>query len=225
MNTMESPQAYIERQKEGDPRRLRAMKAIVLACDELRGCKSTDFSVAMIASKARPHGGPSAKAVHNNTPSGVAYQRLISIYCEYHGVGGKEPGSLAAADRLLHGVRDPGQRALVRELQAEVQALRGALNAQKALQARNAHVTLLLSTEGDAHLATAVIGQQLQVRLLPSELDAFRGAKARFEKEGMKTDSRGRVIDRDGRELQPVGFVTGILKIVQSSEDLPQQEQ
>lgn len=212
----ETPEAFVERMSRGaDRRRQESLRLILEACDRLRTTGSKTVTVDAIGQLSSRRGGPGARAIRNNTGSGLAYQRLIEIYREHHGLGAKPGASLVERDRLLHGVRDPGVRARIDHLLHENRRLTGEVRLLKHLAAQTAHVTLVPSEGGDAEIPEAVLGRVLSGRLKRSQLDALRTAfdERRVREAGWVIDERGRVW-HGNREVLPIGFVGAIQAVV-----------
>jgi hypothetical protein len=143
---------------------------------------------------------------------------LITRFREFHGIG-KRQRPCPRNDDPLDAIEDPVLRAQIELMREELKQKRGEVMALQALERKRAHITLTPSITGDADLPTATVGRIVSGQLLPSEFEALCGFDACLAKAGLTTDRRGRVMDPSGDEVFPVGFATGLRKLVGKTDD------
>ena len=216
----ETPRQYVESQKGLiSDKRLTSLTLILDVCEELLRLKSTDFTYGHIGKLSSAKGGPAAQAIRNKKPSGLGYQALIARFREFHGIGGKRQRPSPRSDDLLDGISDPVQRARLELALEELKQKRGEVMALQALERKRAHITVTPSISGDADLPTASVGRVVSGQLLPSEFEALCRFDDCLARVGLTTDTRGRVMDANGDELFPVGFATGLRKVVGKTDE------
>lgn len=216
----ENPRQYVESQKGLiSDKRLTSLTLILDVCEELLRLKSTDFSYGHIGKLSSAKGGPAAQAIRNKKPSGLGYQALIARFREFHGLAGKRQRPSARNDDPLDAIEDPVLRAQIELMREELKQKRGEVMALQALERKRAHITLTPSITGDADLPTATVGRIVSGQLLPSEFEALCRFDDCLARVGLTTDTRGRVMDASGEEVFPVGFATGLRKVVGKTDE------
>jgi hypothetical protein len=206
----EKPEDVLKRLSTGaDPRRIRSLQIIHEVCEAQRKHGSHDYSLTRIGRQSQQRGGPSTAALGN--PSGRAYRLLIAAHQAEHAVPRKKTRR-HDADELLAGIRDPLQRARIEQLRDEVRACRRQVIDLQRIANGTARVAM--AKNGDA--ADARFIAPLSLGLLPFERDALLRAldPQRLQRVGLLVEPRGRVETADGDELFPVGFATGLQKLL-----------
>lgn len=215
----ETPRQYVESQKGLiSDKRFTSLMTVLDVCEELQRLKSTDFTYGHIGKLSSAKGGPAAQAIRNKKPSGLGYQALIARFREFHGIGKRQRPSLRNDDPL-DVIEDPVLRAQIELMREELKQKRGEVMALQALERKRAHITLTPSITGDADLPTASVGRVVSGQLLPSEFEALCRFDDCLARVGLTTDPRGRVMDARGDEVFPVGFATGLRKLVGKMDD------
>ena len=216
----ETPRQYVESQKAMiSDKRFKSLMTVLDVCEELLRLKSTDFSYGRIGKLSSAKGGPAAQAIRNKKPSGHAYQALITRFREFHGIGKRQRPS-PRNDDPLDAIEDPVLRAQIELMREELKQKRGEVMALQALERKRAHITVTPSISGDADLPTATVGRIVSGQLLPSEFEALCRFDDCLARVGLTTDTRGRVMDASGEEVFPVGFATGLRKVVGKTDEL-----
>ncbi len=214
---MQTPEQLLEELcKNADPRKVRSLRLIYAICCEQKDRGSNDYSVATIGRLSAPRKGPAAAAIRN--PTGQVYRALIQAYAE--SVGGKkkrfESREIDPVDNVLEGINDSVVRTRVRLLLAELQTMRGQLNAARQL----AHQSAVIEIRGSVKPCGSEIPPVSEYSLTEAELRTLRKAVAKetLDHWGWVTDESGRVVTDSGQTIFGPGFISALDKVLRQSE-------
>jgi hypothetical protein len=208
----ESAEDVLRRLSEGrDERRVRALQAIHEVCTEQRARGSHDFRYTTLGRLLQAKGGPKTKSIGNSVP----YQTLIAAHRELAlGSAPRKPHA-REEDPLLDGVRDPGQRARILDLRAQVGSLQRQVRDLQCIANATARVAVNPGAGGVAGQSAQFVGPTVN-GLLSYERDALAGAinPRRLQRVGLVEDAQGRLQTTEHKDVFEVGFTTGLRKLL-----------
>lgn len=209
----EKPEDVLRRLSEGaDSRRKRSLALVRDACEHQRTLRNPDFRVCTIAKLVSDKGGPSVKSFGNK--SSRPHRTLIEAYRrEYAPAPAIQRGFRPPTNDLAAGVRDPTQRAQIRDLQGRVAALRAQVIDLQRIA--NATARASVPAHGDDGSKAEFIGAS-DGELLPYEREALEQCLSphRLKRLGLAEGSHGRLETEEGHEVFPAGFTTGLKKLL-----------
>lgn len=211
---MQNPEELLEQLcQKADPRKTKSLRLIFDICKEQNARGSKDYSVATIGRLSSERGGPAAGAIRN--PTGLGYRALIQAYADSVGGQKKKQGVQESdpIDQVLQGNNNPVLRTRIHLLLAELECLRGQLNAARHLA--NQKTTLAL---GSPAMIPESAPQPLAggLSLSPTEKRTLQKAIAKetLDNWGWKVDDSGRVTSENGQPVFGPGFTTALAKIL-----------
>lgn len=222
-HAQESPESVLQRLRELYPRRLESLAVIEEVCRLQHKHGSRDFSLKTVGRLSQERNGPGTRAIVN--PNGAPYRQLIAAHA-----AARAPvrPRATAEDDLVKGVTSPLQRSRIkaaladaRRWREEVRVWRRKANQLQAIANASTLITLDAGA-GVADMPTARLGRGVSLDLLPLELEALTGALdgRRLQALGLQIDTRGRMLDGQGRALFPIGFATALAKVAAALGDV-----
>ena len=182
----------------------RTLDAIHKICKEQSDRGSLDFSITTISRIGEDVGIPKAQSIRNKT--GETYRALINAWKDVNSKQINKP-KISKNNEWVEKITDPTIRYLVYDLVVKNRQLSSELQLVKSVK------TLEIDMRNDREVAFPV-GQSIP-KLVDSEWEALASAiTPKFLKSrDWKADSRGRVIDNNGKTIFKNGFITAIEKL------------
>lgn len=209
----ENPEDVFKRLLQGaTPARTRSLKALHEVCKEQRNHGSHDFSLVTIGRLSKLRNGPAAAALGN--PAGRVYRQLIAAHRDASSPQTKKAVRSAPVDTW-----DPLSRAHIQQLEDQLRSLRNQVTDLQRIANKTARVAV---TKGDAHDGSATLQANfvgaIAPDLLPFEEDAVVNAldPRRLRRAGLVVGAHGRLHTTVGEELFPIGFATGLAKLLKA---------
>lgn len=204
------PDLVFEKLKAGaGTRTVRNLERIHGVCRAIHQSGGRDYSLAAVGRRSLECGGPTAGTLY--TVTGKPFRELISAWASHAG-NAAAPAPPRTEDAWLKRSRDPADRALVGMIVTERNRLRHEVNLLKA------HAGIIVDRR--PALAESVGASIAVLRaddgLVPTEREALAKALSAewLEEHGLKISAHGALLNEQGRELLPVGFVPGLRKLL-----------
>ena len=183
----------------------KTLDAIHKVCNEQFDRGSKDFSIATISRLGEDIGIPKAQSIRNST--GETYRALINAWQNANPVQTNKP-KVSRQKEWIDRISDPTIRFLVQDLAATNRKLVSELQLVKSV------TTLEIDMRKET--TPSLTENQSPPKLLDSEREALANAISPefIESQGWEANSRGRVVDINGKTLFKNGFVTAIKKLI-----------
>lgn len=204
-----------ELSRSASTRKRKSLEAINDACREQHERGDKDFSIPTIARLARSRGGPVAGTIRNKT--GADFQALIRAWAKHTGGSARKLPKVSEDPimSLVNKIEDPAIRSVMGGVIAENRKLRGEINILKHEVSESSYIDLRKPTPSKDNATTLISSS---IGLLPSEIEAISHSISpeKLVDEGWKLDQDGRVCNDKGRAIFPIGFLSGLRKVIDS---------
>lgn len=187
-----------------DPRSQKMLQNVWKALETIRLANGNDYRIPIVAKLTEEMGGPKAQSMRNAT--GIHYRNLIDKYAVVHQLPDKSNRD-DPHGKLLKEITDKHTKQHIRLLIQENTSLRNQLNVMKFNVARNAPPMLPTSANDQT---TAIPGPVLS----ETERDSIKYFLNGLDKNGYEVNEFGAIIDPDGIELAPPGFIDTLNNIL-----------